>query len=339
MIDIISNAKRFAKISIVNSGIPQFLRHNSAPAITVLRYHSIQVDPKLNHDVIDSDIVHPLDVFAEQMEFVARKYIPVSMDEVSLFLEGKKPIPKNAIAVTFDDGFADNYEVANPVLKRFGIPATFYVTVSSIASRALPWFCYIRYAFIKTSKRKWYDSETGIERNIETLCDNLAVFRIVANRCAALSNIEQKKYVKKIELDLDVSPFSGPDLILSWEQIRKLNNDGHIIGSHTMTHPNVAYLDNSDQKWELDESKLILENKLGVLCNHFSYPHPTLHPHWSEQTVALTAAAGYKTATTTTLGVVREGDNPFIIKRVFVPKIGFEFKFLLETVSLKNRIK
>ena len=331
-----SKAKEFIKYSIVNSGIPQIIRQNRDPAIAILRYHSIQEDPLLNNDFIDCDIVHPLAVFAEQMEFVARKYHPVSMDEVSLFLNGKKTIPKNAVAVTFDDGFADNFEAANSVLMQFGIPATFYVTVSSMVTRVLPWFCRIRYAFAKTNKKNWFDNRTGINRSIDSAAGKHSVFRVVADRCAAMSGLEQGKYVTKIECDLEVRSFYAPDIMLSWEQIKKLQNDGHIIGSHTMTHPNVAQIEKSEQTWELEKSKQLLEDELGISCKHFSYPHPTLNPHWTEKTGELTAVAGYETATTTTFGVVRKGDNPLAIKRIAAPKEGLEFKFLLETVTLKQ---
>jgi peptidoglycan/xylan/chitin deacetylase (PgdA/CDA1 family) len=103
--------------------------------------------------------------------------------------------------------------------------------------------------------------------------------------------------------------------MMSYDQLRELTRHGHIVGSHTMTHPNMAYLQEDDAQRELADSKQRLEAQLGVI-KHFSYPCPALSPHWSERTVEQSRTLGYETGVTTNSGLTRRGDNPLCLKRL-----------------------
>jgi peptidoglycan/xylan/chitin deacetylase (PgdA/CDA1 family) len=75
---------------------------------------------------------------------------------------------------------------------------------------------------------------------------------------------------------------------MSYETDACIIAPGHIVGSHTMTHPNMAYVDTEVARQEMTESKQGLERELGAGVRHFAYPCPALLPHWTEQTVAQT---------------------------------------------------
>ena len=70
--------------------------------------------------------------FAQQIELLARRFRPTSLDQVEQFINGEGEIPDRAVVVTFDDGYTDNYEIAAPVLNELGVPATFYATVECV---------------------------------------------------------------------------------------------------------------------------------------------------------------------------------------------------------------
>jgi len=125
--------------------------------VAILMYHSVMEDPR-SQDVFLGGITHPESVFRGQMELLAKQYHSVSLDEVGRFLRGDGALPDRAVAVTFDDGYADNYEIAAPILNRTGVPATFYVTVESVEQRRLPWPARLRFAFRTTKRTSWMHS-------------------------------------------------------------------------------------------------------------------------------------------------------------------------------------
>lgn len=91
-------------------------------SLPVLNYHSIAADP-------DSTLMLDPDKFAKQMDYLAKEgYTPLSISDFTLILEKRKPAPPKPVLLTFDDGYADNYEHALPVLKKHGFPATIFIS-------------------------------------------------------------------------------------------------------------------------------------------------------------------------------------------------------------------
>lgn len=291
------------------------------PSVAVLRYHSVQERPEDNINSIGIGITHSAALFREQIELVARKYHPVSLDDILNFLKHGKTLPRRAVAITFDDGFADNYEIAMPILNHYEVPATFYITVGSVESAYPPWYVRLRHAFFLTTLRQWKDPNNEHLFQLDTSAEKNVALVSACKRCAKLAGRIQHEMVAMIENELEVVPFlPSSSIMLTWDQIRLLRRCGHIIGSHTLTHPNMAYIEGKDiLTRELLDSKKQIEKNLGEPVIHFSYPSPMLEPHWNETTISACRNVGYETATTCTSGNVRKADNPLAIKRVWVP--------------------
>src|SRR5882672_7810425 len=100
-------------------------------------YHSVMDNPS-SHTHTLGEIVLSTKVFRQQMETLARHYHPVSMDDVLRHARGEKQLSPRSVAVTFDDGYADNLNVAGPILARLSVPATVYVTVDCVQKSRLP---------------------------------------------------------------------------------------------------------------------------------------------------------------------------------------------------------
>ncbi len=120
--------------------------------------------------------------------------------------------------------------------------------------------------------------------------------------------------------------------MMTWKMVNGLLQAGHFIGSHTLFHPNLAYISKDDLKFEVTESKNKLEEKLNLKIRHFSYPNPVRQPHFNSETMEAVQAAGYKTAVTSIPGVVRKGDNILEMKRIAAPRSLNEFIWKLESV-------
>ena len=281
----------------------------------ILMYHSVLDDPVRAENFLGG-ISHSRQVFQGQMELLARDFHPVTLDHVFRFVTGNEDLPERAVVVTFDDGYTDNYEVAMPILNQVGVPAAFYATIDSIENRRLPWPSRLRFAFFMTSRSEWRDG-AGKTWPLKTPEQKNGAFLAVCDLVAQLAASAQEQSVARVESELDkCHPKGFGEWMMTWEQLRGLTESGHIVGSHTMTHPNLAFVTVDEVRWELLESKQRLESRLGKKVVHFSYPCPALYPNWSEQTVGESMRSGYTTAVTTSSGLARRRDDPLALKRV-----------------------
>ena len=172
--------------------------------------------------------------FSNKWEVIARDFNPVSMDDVALFVMGKKRLPPKPVAVTFDDGYADNLEVAAPVLNRFGIPGIVYATVGSVDKKLAPGISRLRYSFFTTKKNSWSAQDQRWE--LKDRLGRVEPLKAAAERCACIAGDPQDDFVSAIEHQLEVEPVKQ-NLMLTWDQARELIRQGHTIGSHGMSHP------------------------------------------------------------------------------------------------------
>lgn len=309
------SAKASIKRSLVRSGALKWAARLRPQGAAVLMYHSVLENPDEQWLVLGG-IGHSAKVFRKQMEVVARRYRPVSMDDLLGFVSQGKHLPPRAVVVTFDDGYADNLEVAVPILNDLGIPAMFYITVDCIDNRRVPWPSRLRYAFFSTKESSWKrgaDSRCTIS---DTESRNRAYLQ-ACDDCAKLAGQEQERFVAEIETKLNAAiPAQNNNQMMTWDQVRAMRTKGHSIGSHTMTHPNMAYVSTEDSRRELLLSKQRLETELKEPIVHFSYPCPALSPHWNSETLAMSKQAGYRTAVTTDGGMVTQHDQPLSLHRM-----------------------
>jgi peptidoglycan/xylan/chitin deacetylase (PgdA/CDA1 family) len=307
--------KAWIKRGLMASGVTRVAGRLNGKGVAIAMYHSVMDEPQRQAYTLGG-IIHSSAVFRRQMEIIAGDYDPVTLNDVLLFVRGEKELPAHAVAVTFDDGYADNYEVALPILERVGVPATFYVTVDCIETARLPWPSRLRYAFFTTNALSWNETDKTIW-TLRNMDERDRAFLRACDVCAQLAGARLEQFVAKAEDELHAGPPESMErLMMSWDQVRALVQEGYIVGSHTMTHPNMAYIGDDEARTELADSKCRLEEALKTPVLHFSYPCPALSPHWSERTVEISKEVGYETAVTTDGGMVRKKDNPLCLRRI-----------------------
>jgi peptidoglycan/xylan/chitin deacetylase (PgdA/CDA1 family) len=311
--------KKLIRGTLISSGATRLASRFTGVAAAILMYHSVMDDPSSEANTIGG-IVHSAQVFRRQMELIARDYSPVSLADVLLFLKGEKELPHRAVAITFDDGYSDNLEVATPVLEDLGLTAAVYVAVDCLDKRTLPWPARLRRTFYTTKKKSWAEN-TRAHWPLTSFEQRDRAFLTACDTCCQFAGELQQNFVKRIEHELESELPSGSQrLMLTWEQVRELVRRGHIVGSHSMTHPNMAYLDDAGMHTEFADSKRRLEEELSSAVVHFSYPCPAMSPHWAPRTVSASREAGYETAVTITGGPVKRGDDPLSLRRVLPTK-------------------
>jgi peptidoglycan/xylan/chitin deacetylase (PgdA/CDA1 family) len=331
-----SKSKRWFKKALVRSSILQTASRFFPPSAVILSYHSIVEEPQTTDHILA--ISRARASFEEHMKTLAAKFSPVTVEDVAQFAKSERKLPSRAVAVTFDDGFADNCEVALPILNRYGIPATFYIMVDAVQNGTLPWYCRLRYAFNTTKKGAW-STQDGKSYPLATAEQRKAGMIAAWETGARLTGGVQQEFIGGVERALEIEPVSARHgYMMDWDQVRSLKKAGHTVGAHTMSHPNVAQVSESEARAEIAGSKKRLEEEVGAPVEHFSYPHPALNPQWSQQTLEITREAGFKSAALTTCGPVRAGDEPLAMKRIYTPADLGQFVWNIECTFLGRSV-
>jgi len=325
--------KLWVKNAAVHGRVLRAAARFAKPRAVVLAYHSVIENPDDTANTIR--ISQSRASFESQMSALARRFNPVTIEEVREFAADGRRLPPWSAAVTFDDGFADNHDVVLPILSRYGIPATFYIMVNAVETGTPPWYVRVNFAFSTTTMPAWKHPENGRTFEIASADGKKAALNVAWDLGAARSGAAQEQLIHQIEESLQVEPLDARSgLMMNWDQVRALKKSGHTIGGHTLSHPNLAQVTETEARSEIRGCKERLEEKLGEPIQHFSYPHPALNPHWSPQTLQITREAGFRSAVLTTPGAVLAGDQPLSLKRLAAGKDADQLMWGMERAFL-----
>ena len=323
-------SKRWVKKVLMGAGAARVAQRFGPPSAAILAYHSVQDYPEACADTIGINNIHSTAVFTRQMELLVRAFNPVALEDVLLFAAGEKKLPPRSVAVTFDDGYADNYEIVAPLLNRFGIRGVFYVTVDAIGSESLPWAIRLRHAFRTTRLKAWPEPGNGRFFTLSNMDDRRRAFMVACGQCARLVDIAQEQLVRSVETELETAPPAAHGIMMNWAQVRRLHETGHTVGSHTLSHPNMAFVTEEEARHEFGESKRRLEEQLGAPVRHFSYPHPALDPNYTQRTATMSRQAGFASGVTTVSAPVRRGQDASLLPRLYTLHDDNDFRWHLE---------
>ncbi|WP_265941706.1 polysaccharide deacetylase family protein [Dechloromonas sp. A34] len=199
--------------------------------------------------------------FDRCMRMVAENFNCLPLDQAIDMLGSRQRLPKNAVAITFDDGYSDNRTEALPILQRHGLTATFFV-----ASGFLDGGC------------MWNDEAIELVRNyrgdtldLQSLGIDLLPSATVTERAALLERLlNSLKYrepaERRVALD-ELRTITGGDvprdLMMTTAQVREMRDAGMGIGGHTVGHPILARIDLQHARREIGEDRERLTDLLG----------------------------------------------------------------------------
>ena len=286
----------------------------------ILRYHSVSPDAESPLAYIDPGLAVPMDAFDRQMKFLRECYTPVSLGHIlEAILEGRR-LPPLAVAVTFDDGYRDNYVGAFPVLKKYGIPATFYITAGCVNDREPLWTSRLRYYFMATRERSLtLDVPEPRALDLTSPESRNASFASTIAGIKSAGKRRGDEIFREVESKLRVTNLDPlRDTMMSWSQIREMSRAGMMIGAHTLTHPNLPGLPPEEAEAEIGGSKTLIEDKAQVPALHFAYPNGRGVSHFNDPVKEMVRKAGFLSSVTSINGPVCRDDDPFTLKRLGV---------------------
>lgn len=278
--------------------------------------------------------------FSLLMERMAKSWKIISMEKAAEKLESGR-CKGRAAAITFDDGYRDNFETAMNLLRPKGIPATFFIPVSQIDRGEPYWWDYLHSVIQKnaTAFLKWTNSGKfgSIAKHILPENRTMPAARRAVRYLNTVENVFRLDFLNALQAEF--GPYEGERLLMNWEEIRDLHKCGFSVGSHTLSHIPLTDLAPADAEKEIAESGKILSQRIGAPVKGFSYPRGA----WNRELAVMAKQAGYDYAVTTVFGSNKSGCDRFALSRRSIsdyPDIRSLFSvpmYLLEMTGLLDR--
>jgi peptidoglycan/xylan/chitin deacetylase (PgdA/CDA1 family) len=301
--------------------------------IVVLMYHRIACS---EWDPWDLN-VSP-EVFRMQMEFLANHCEPVPMN---MLTTKKKKNSKPKVAISFDDGYLDNFTVALPILERYHIPATFFIPNAQLGVPSGFWWDHLAAIFLKSShlpetghlKIGEHLHEINVRNSSSVSIQELETLRSwKASEDTHSPRTREFMHVwKALRFQQDIDPYPVTQTLMGWagvnlpqlpcmteEEVRIMGAHPLFdIGGHTVNHKALSSLDAGGKDLEISRNKLALEKLIGKNICDFAAPYGD----YDQETLSLLKQCGFSRAYTTegsTTSLYRINKAPLEIARIQV---------------------
>lgn len=245
-----------------------------APWLSILTYHRFPYhdgSEPFDDGVIDTSAVE----FEEHVTSLKRHFTFVGVDELCEFAAGGS-LPPNAIAITFDDGYLDNFSQALPILSKHGCKAIFFVATSFVGERRLYWWDRVAYQ-VKQCQRQFIELNYPSPFRVELTDRGAAIFKLL--RFIKLRrSLDMRRLLDELTLATGV-PWTreherafADQLLMNWDHVRALKQAGMDVESHTRTHRVLQTLPEAELRAELEGSRRDLQEQLGTAPRALAYP-------------------------------------------------------------------
>lgn len=297
--------------ALTSSGLRLASALGGRPALIVVTYHRVL-------DVPDPMISEPdVSAFRAQLTFLARHMCVLPLHEALTRL-ASGALPRRAMSITLDDGYANNYSCALPVLRSLGLPATVFVATGYLDGGCM-WNDIVIEAF-RLCRKPSLDlrglapgTELG-RYELSTVAQRRAGKAAVVDALKYLSLAERGVLARRIA---ELAEVEVPtDIMLTSDEVRGLKRAGIEIGGHTVNHPILATISPDEARREISDGAAQLQAITGERPEIFAYPNGRSGLDFRPEHAAMVRDAGFTYALTTDWGVGRQGTDPYMLPRI-----------------------
>jgi peptidoglycan/xylan/chitin deacetylase (PgdA/CDA1 family) len=317
--------------SVSNPLLQALLQLPRTPRLSVLAYHRVmaEFDPLRPSEPTAAE-------FDARMRWVAANFnvLPLAAAVRAL---AEDRMPKRALCITFDDGYADNHDLALPILRRHGLPATFFV-----ATGYLDGGCMFNDAVIEAVRQMRAPildlEDLGFGRH--PVHNDVERNKTIGNILQRLKYFEPGRREDVTQRIVERAGAAAPvRLMMSTQQVSALHSAHMEIGAHTVTHPILAKIGLDAARQEIERGRERLEEIIGDKVRLFAYPNGRPLQDYRGEHVALARQLGFEAAVSAAWGAARAGDDQYQIPR-FTPWDRTNWRFGLRLVKnvLANQI-
>lgn len=259
---------------------------------TILMYHRVLEDEDCA-DYPFPSLVMPRSLFEAQVDYLSERTCVLPVAEALAQASDATPGSKPVVCLTFDDGYVDNFELAAPVLEARGLRGTFYVTAGAVQAQEHLWYDRAASVWELLGRAKGFETRQSW---IEWL--------------KAVSNDQRASIIGTLETQVDQSP--SPCSLMTSDQVRRLAERGHEIGSHTLWHPILTTMAADERKNEIEGARKLLQEWTNREVEGFCYPNGS----FDADVVRQLREAGHSYACTTQAGRNHERMSRFELRRI-----------------------
>jgi len=283
----------------------------TGPRLSILIFHRVLAMPDpLFPDEMDAQR------FDRLMALVARSFRVLPLGEAARRL-GDGSLPHNALCITFDDGYADNHDIALPILRRHQLPACFFIATGFLNGGRM--FNDTVIECVRHCALQRIDlAEFGLgvfalgtpELAVQAINKLLPVVKYMglSQRQAALQQLTQICRPRQLP----------DDLMMTHAQVRAMHSAGMEIGAHTVQHPILSLIDDTAVEVEMVQSRDTLQSLTGQPVRLLAYPNGRPDQDYAHRHAVLAKRLGFLAAVTTAPGVAAPGSDLFQLPR-FTP--------------------
>ncbi len=310
------------------TGLTAQIALRSSPSWKILMYHRITTPQEAGYVLQPGMYVRPK-TFERHAAFLAQSHNVVALDELVEMISSGEPVPSRTVALTFDDGWLDNYTHAFPVLRKHKLPATVFLATAFVGSSETLWTDQVARALDllrKDGEVVRFSQDIKDHENMPSLVvspinrlvdrpSNQAVGQSVQEVISALQSIapQQRKetiaaLIKLAERRVDLNTERS---FINWDEAREMAAEGIRFGCHTHNHLRLTELSSEDMLEEVEFSKQKILSQELKPSKVFCYPEGA----WNVETQRVLASDGWKFA----LGVGKQADlsaEPKLLPRV-----------------------
>ena len=257
------------------------------------------------------------ETFDKHIKWYKSKYNIITADELADIIYNKKKIPAKSLLITFDDGYADNYLEALPVLGSHKVPAIFFITSSKLGTQELFWWDELELFAFTIEK---LPAEIRIDDNeIVRTTDRNLLFNDIHQRLKYASLAQRNFILENIRNQFPEAIQNRMDhRIMTIEELKLFSSSPLVsIGAHTLNHVSLAVQEPAIQQKEMSDNKAQLEAIIKKPVAYFAYPYGTTKD-FNKTTLQLAAETGFKLSFVNYHGFSNSGTHPHKIPRILI---------------------
>jgi peptidoglycan/xylan/chitin deacetylase (PgdA/CDA1 family) len=302
---------------LLNIASNQVVRNNR---LNILIYHRVlTVKDEYRGDVPD------VDEFSSQMGWVAKFFNILTLSE-AVALMGENALPKRALAITFDDGYKDNITNALPILKRYKLKATFFLTASYLEGEVPTWD-YLTESIRQTKKKSV--KALGETYDISSYSKKIEFALAVPEKLKALKDEELNENIDSITAEIGTVELDN--LMMDYSDIQVLLESAMDIGSHSVDHKILTRITDEEARRQILDSKKYFLEQFNIKKLGYAYPNGLYPTDVNEKHLDMVTNAGYEYAVVTNIGSNSEEMDKYKLSR-FTPWRQTKYTFIASLI-------